>query len=112
MESGQARVYFLLSRHWWWWCCSALSDVLSVLYAPNNSYWSLEHGRSVTGTMEYHDGRVYRGEWKGGECHGVGTMSYPDGGYYKGQWTMGKRVGKGVMKWGGDDNGRKVLTTS
>jgi hypothetical protein len=62
-----------------------------------------EHGRSVTGTMVYQDGRSYHGEWKGGECHGMGSMSYPDGGSYRGQWTMGKKAGHGKMKWGGND---------
>ena len=46
--------------------------------------------------------RVYRGEFKDGDYHGVGTMDYETGDVYKGEWLKGQRQGHGIYSWAGD----------
>lgn len=52
-----------------------------------------------SGTMEYADGRTYRGEWNRGHWHGRGRASYPNGDSYEGTYREDQRHGRGVYKW-------------
>lgn len=49
------------------------------------------------GTREFETG-VYTGEMLCGECHGPGTMQYHNGGWYTGQWDYGRMIGYGTGK--------------
>jgi hypothetical protein len=45
--------------------------------------------------MNYHNGDVYSGGWRGGKRHGKGTFEYADGDVWKsiGEWKEGKKDG-------------------
>lgn len=45
--------------------------------------------------------RIYNGEFKNGDYHGVGTMEYETGDFYKGEWVGGQRQGHGIYSWAG-----------
>jgi hypothetical protein len=47
--------------------------------------------------MIYHDGGVYKGQWKDGEKEGFGEETYQDLGRYKGQYKKGMREGLGKL---------------
>lgn len=49
------------------------------------------------GTRELESG-VYTGEMLCGECHGPGTIQYHNGGWYTGQWDYGRMTGYGTGK--------------
>ena len=42
--------------------------------------------------MEYSSGDIYKGDWKGGERHGVGVMQYANGNVFDGTWSKGVPV--------------------
>ncbi len=53
------------------------------------------HGK---GKMTYKNGKVYDGEWRNGNRHGVGKMVYYySGSFYEGDWVDGLKHGKGKM---------------
>jgi len=54
---------------------------------------------SSHGTMEYADGRVYKGQWKNGLWHGRGSTNYPNGDSYEGEYEGDQRHGTGLYKW-------------
>ena len=43
--------------------------------------------------------RVYHGDFKDGEYHGIGTMEYETGDVYEGEWVNGQRHGKGIFSF-------------
>jgi TPR repeat protein len=61
------------------------------------------HGEA---TLEWPDGRTYRGEWVNGAPHGQGEETLPDGTLYRGEWRLGKRHGRGELAL--PDGGRFV----
>ena len=45
------------------------------------------------GRCEWHDGRIYEGEWKAGMAHGVGVETYPDGRIrHSGKWIKDEPI--------------------
>ena len=47
----------------------------------------IRHG---IGTLIFHSGIKYEGEWSKGSFQGRGSITYPDGIQYEGQWNMDK----------------------
>jgi len=63
---------------------------------------SLDNGDpipSASGTMNYADGRIYKGQWKDGQWHGRGRTTYPNGDSYEGEYEGDQRHGIGIYKW-------------
>jgi len=63
--------------------------------------WNYD-GSKCGGTINWADGRVYKGDWKlipnGIDLpDGVGTMTWPDGRVYVGEFRNGRMDGKGKM---------------
>ena len=52
-----------------------------------------------SGTMQYADGRVYKGKWKDGQWDGHGSTRYPNGDTYEGDYEADQRHGIGIYKW-------------
>lgn len=59
----------------------------------------LPHGK---GKMTYDSGRVYSGDWVGGQWHGQGKLLNPNGDTYEGDFVLDARHGEGIYRW---DNG-------
>ncbi|MBQ3529056.1 MAG: hypothetical protein IJA47_01025 [Oscillospiraceae bacterium] len=56
--------------------------------------------RHGTGTMRYHNGGWYTGQWNNGQRSGYGTgKEIYDNGYYEGEFYNGKRHGQGTYVW-------------
>lgn len=51
------------------------------------------------GTMNYADGRIYKGKWKDGQWDGHGSTQYPNGDTYEGDYEADQRHGIGIYKW-------------
>lgn len=54
------------------------------------------------GTMNYADGRTYKGRWKNGQWHGNGKATYPNGDTYEGMYHQDQRhtgSSQGIYKW-------------
>lgn len=50
------------------------------------------------GTLAYHNGCKYEGEWKEDRRHGYGVFTDPKTQYkYEGQWHNSRRHGQGTM---------------
>jgi hypothetical protein len=71
----------------------------SDVYFGNTNWRGLQNGKVV---YIWRDGKIYNGEWKGGEKEGKGVMKYTDGAIYDGEWKNGNPEGNGILK---DDNG-------
>ena len=56
---------------------------------------SAEGNPEGIGSMQFHDGGVYKGNWANGRMHGTGTFDYADGGQYCGEWKKGNIHGMG-----------------
>eukprot|EP01090_Pellita_catalonica_P012937 TRINITY_DN2952_c0_g1_i1.p1 TRINITY_DN2952_c0_g1~~TRINITY_DN2952_c0_g1_i1.p1 ORF type:complete len:357 (-),score=57.02 TRINITY_DN2952_c0_g1_i1:77-1147(-) len=56
-------------------------------------------GEKVKGSLRWHTGTVYSGEWKVSKPHGKGDYLWLDGRSYKGGWHMNNKDGYGIYKW-------------
>lgn len=45
------------------------------------------------------DGSTYEGQWANDAAHGEGTETYPDGSWYRGGYTVGIKFGFGIFHW-------------
>jgi len=77
-----------------------MSRIIDVAEKQNKD--SISKPRNGLGTFVYPDGRIYVGEFKGGEFHGQGTFTFSDGGKYVGE-LKGNNRWKGTQydKYGG-----------
>ena len=55
-----------------------------------------QHGE---GTMYYHNGDLYVGNWENDKREGKGTYTWANGAKYTGHWKNDKKNGKGTMNW-------------
>lgn len=55
-----------------------------------------KHGN---GTLNWDDGRQYRGQFEYGKFHGVAVMTWPDGRKYSGQYAEDRKHGDGTFSW-------------
>jgi hypothetical protein len=76
------------------------------IYSGNwyNNKKESDTGNKTTSTMEYNDGRVYKGYFKNDLEHGEdGVMTYPNGATYSGNWRNGMRHSRGKYRNAEDD---------
>mmetsp|Transcript_65584 Transcript_65584/g.186040 ORF Transcript_65584/g.186040 Transcript_65584/m.186040 type:complete len:255 (-) Transcript_65584:186-950(-) len=57
---------------------------------------SFKHGNA---TLNWDDGRQYRGQFAHGKFHGSGVMTWPDGRKYIGQYEEDRKHGQGTFTW-------------
>jgi len=55
------------------------------------------------GTIGFHDGTEYAGQWKKNRFHGEGTRRFNNGNVYTGNYTSGKRQGQGKCYFANGD---------
>jgi hypothetical protein len=55
------------------------------------------------GTISFHDGTEYSGQWKKNKFHGEGTRRFQNGNVYNGNYTDGKRQGQGKCYFANGD---------
>jgi len=55
------------------------------------------------GTMQYDEGRCYRGEWRDGHWHGSGFLENANGDSYQGDFVYDARHGHGIYRYGNGD---------
>jgi len=53
--------------------------------------------REGRGVLTFSDGRTYIGDFRSGQRHGQGTMVFPDGRKYVGDFNRGERTGRGTL---------------
>lgn len=51
------------------------------------------------GTYRFTDGRVFTGEWQGGQMHGKGEMMWANNSKYVGGFERNVRSGQGTFTW-------------
>jgi len=73
-----------------------------IEYTPDKYYYKgqfLNNKKNGTGTMLFHNGSRYEGQWKDGERSGKGK--YQDSlskYYYEGEWKESKKEGYGYLE--------------
>lgn len=55
--------------------------------------------REGKGSCWYPNGSVYRGEWSQGTCDGLGVIHFPNGNVFEGEMKDGKKEGRGTFRW-------------
>lgn len=55
--------------------------------------------RQGAGTMHFHSGEVYEGQWVDGQCEGEGRFTYSNGNVYSGRWVANRKQGKGKLRY-------------
>ena len=63
---------------------------------PGGKARKLATGR---GTLRFHDGSIYEGEFKDGLRHGHGKLTQDDGDVYEGGWRTDKPFGQGCLNF-------------
>mmetsp|Transcript_29922 Transcript_29922/g.67539 ORF Transcript_29922/g.67539 Transcript_29922/m.67539 type:complete len:593 (-) Transcript_29922:41-1819(-) len=55
------------------------------------------------GTISFHDGTEYHGQWRSNKFHGEGTRRFKNGNIYNGNYANGKRQGQGKCYFANGD---------
>lgn len=75
---------------------ASLLDILTETYEGPRDEQGRFHGK---GKAIFFDGRVYKGDFNGGEMHGSGLLIWPSGVCYQGQISHNRITGSGCYVW-------------
>lgn len=81
----------------------AYSDTCPEVKPLNKQNSETEFLSESTGSIQFRDGSLYRGEILEGKMEGKGFIKWPDGTSYKGEFHLNRMEGQGILTWPNGD---------